>query len=323
MAKKNKPTKHQAKPAQQPKKDIKSKDSAYHPEECVYNQEHPVAKSDREEANEFEKDIKLTPEQLGEKYEATPEQAASGNFVVDRKEITDEEYKGSALEEVMPDLVKDYERAEDQAVIDKLKGRSISIPRWEEAQKAERAAHDNDPRNTSQHYAEVYKTYFKYVGLGTDLQGLHVIEVGPADHPALAICSNLGSCIIVEPLPSHSLLETARMMGVGVLDEPLETINLVDWKNTVKLVADKPVEIWLFNVMQHVIDPNVFIEKCKDVADRIRFFEPYNTPIEPHHPHSYAYQDYINYFGGCCQIYKGGSEPNFHTADCMYGVWVK
>ena len=225
--------------------------------------------------------------------------------------------------EITKDGVKEIDPSPDNP-LNENSSRAISYERWETAQRAERDIHDNDLRNTAQHYAETYKKYFKYVGLGTDLQGLHIMEVGPAYHPALAICSNWGMAIIVEPMSSPQLFETVRLFNISILDEPLEYYpGIINWRTAAKEHSDKPVEIWIFNVMQHVIDPDKFIEVCKSLADRIRFFEPIDTPVEQHHPHSYTYQDYINYFGGVCKIYKGGSEQNFHTADCMYGVWTR
>jgi hypothetical protein len=279
MSKQNKPKK-QTKPAEQPKKDIKSEDSAYHPEKGAYVDQELKADHDAEEKH------------------------------LEREN-----------QEFFDDLKQRIESNEDEP---DLKGsRSITTERWHEAQVAEVEAHNNDQRNTAQHYAETYKTYFKYVGLGTDLQGLNVIEIGPAMHSALAICTNFGKVLILEPIHSEELFSFVRNQGIPLIDEPLESISdeqLLSVRENVK----GPLEVWLFNVLQHVIDPDKFIGKCKLVADRIRFFEPVNTPIAPHHPHSYTDGDYIKWFGiDVCKLYFGGTEPNFHTADCVYGVWIK
>lgn len=228
-------------------------------------------------------------------------------------------------EKDMRDGVEYIEEAREftQADIDKLKGRSISRPRWEAAQKAEVEAHNRDVRNTEQHYNATYKTYFKYVGLGTDLHGLNVIEIGPAMHSALAICSNWGKALIFEPIHSEELFSFVRNKGIRLVDSPIEDVS-DEQLGIIGENWDGPVEVWLFNVMQHVIDPDEFVRKCKLMADRIRFFEPVNTPIEPHHPHSYKDEDYLKWFGvEACKLYLGGTEPNFHTADCVYGVWIK
>jgi hypothetical protein len=202
---------------------------------------------------------------------------------------------------------------------DSAAGRAISMERWRQAQEAEKACHKADENNTEQHYAETYKKYFKYVGLGTDLEGLNVIEIGPAMHPALAICKNYGRALIIEPMASPELENFCKFNHVGLLQQPLEYTSMEITGTRIKGIT----EVWLFNVMQHVIDPEEFVNRCKTIADRIRFFEPINTPIETHHPHSFTGDDYVRWFGEETKFYQGGTEPGFHTADCAYGVWIK
>lgn len=204
-------------------------------------------------------------------------------------------------------------------------GKGISLERWKEAQAAERSIHDRDTQNNPEHYAWIYEQYFRYVGLGKNLEGLHIVEIGPADNPALAICSNYEKSIVVEPMPSAKLEEFLKSRGslILLINSPLEHIDDLSIDN---MRFDMPYtkEVWLFNVMQHIIDPDVFVQKCKLLADRIRFFEPINYPTDVHHPHTYTIEDFNNWFGiEVTKFYQGGSLPYFHTADCAYGVWIK
>ena len=194
--------------------------------------------------------------------------------------------------------------------------------RWKEAQQAEKAAHEADPNNNAAHYAETYKIYMKYVGLGTDLHGLHVIEIGPGHYPALQICTNYDQSMIIEPMFSKSVNDFVH--GKDIILEPigLEHIN-PEYLAAMLTGMPGTKEVWLFNVLQHVIDPDLFVKRCKYMADRIRFFEPINVPTSAHHPHTFTGDDYINWFGVETKFYKGGTEPGFHTADCAYGVWIK
>jgi hypothetical protein len=199
----------------------------------------------------------------------------------------------------------------------------INSKRWEQAQIAEQEAHKNDPNNTAQHYAETYKKYFSYLGLGTNLDGLHIIEIGPAQHSALAICSNYGRSVVIEPMLTQQLLEFTRDNGIIYIDEPLE--NLEDEKlQELRDALPGTKEVWLFNVMQHIIDPDIFIAKCKIIADRIRFFEPINYPTSEHHPHSYTINDFISWFGAdVVKMYNGTESGGFHQSACAYGVCIK
>lgn len=190
---------------------------------------------------------------------------------------------------------------------------SITLERWREAQAAERMIHDSDKQNTYEHYRQTYAHYFKAVGLGTNLYGLSVTEVGPADHPALMYCTNYDNCAIIEPMPSKKLSAFCTSKSISLFNTPVELIDFIPATD----------EYWIFNVMQHIIDPDIFIDKIKQTATRIRFFEPINYPTSTHHPHEYTHEDFINWFGDCAKFYKGGSIPGFHESDCAYGVYIK
>jgi len=190
----------------------------------------------------------------------------------------------------------------------------ITIARWELAQKAEREQHNMSAIEGAIHYGQAYKNYFHFVGLGFNLHGLNVIEVGPADFPALACCENFGLALIVEPMPSEILEQTCKEKGFRLINVPFESVNFNK--------AEGITEVWLFNVMQHVIDPEALIKEAKEVADRIRFFEPIDQPITDYHPHTYSLKDFQRWFGDV-NLYVGGTVEGFHQADCVYGVWVK
>lgn len=188
----------------------------------------------------------------------------------------------------------------------------ITHERWKEAQKSERAQHNFDFTRGFQHYKKTYQIYFEFLKLGFDLGGLSICEIGPADFPALAHCKNYSPSIIIEPMPSVLLMNQIDGNNITLIDKPLEDIK------TMRVCS----EVWLFNVMQHIKDPDVFINKCKDIAHlRIRFFEPINYPTSVYHPHSFSFDDYLRWFGDSVSLYKGGSVPGFHQADCAYGTY--
>lgn len=194
--------------------------------------------------------------------------------------------------------------------------RAISMERWQQAQKAERGFHNLSHAEGLVHYGMSYNHYFHFVGLGRDLHGLNVIEVGPADFPALNYCTNFGNAVVVEPMPSEILEQICKERGIVLMDHPFETL-------APGSAGEGLTEVWLFNVMQHIIDPDKFIEVAKGCADRIRFFEPIDRAVELHHPHRYSLKDFQNWFGDSVQLYIGGKIEGFHEADCAYGVWIK
>lgn len=193
--------------------------------------------------------------------------------------------------------------------------KKINLKRWQEAQKAERECHDrflnkDGADYVRDHYKRTYDSYFKYLDLSYDQTEKVIIEIGCADYPALEHCEVFKG-ILIEPMPSDILTAmVSRRPSLSIIDKPVENITLPACN-----------EIWLLNVMQHVIDPDLFIDKCKKAADVIRFFEPIDWPIEIYHPHTFDFEWYQNHFPEA-KRYEG-TEKNFHTAHCAYGVWTK
>jgi len=188
---------------------------------------------------------------------------------------------------------------------------AITIERWNQAQAAERKLHKMGFNEGIGHYYWSYRNYFKYLNIRLDQQGKYIMEVGPADFPALMFCENYRG-YLVEPMPSHYLEQISKWHRLPIYTMPIEQLELqsVD-------------EIWLLNIMQHVIDPELFIDKCKQAASCIRFFEPINQPICEHHPHTFGIEDFERWYGTETINYYDEKLPGFFDDKCVYGVWVK
>lgn len=180
---------------------------------------------------------------------------------------------------------------------------------WQAAQHAERRFHNQDFENGFKHYADSYRQYFEHLDIPTDINGRNIVEIGPADFPALAYVTNRGKdCLIIEPMPSDYL----KRFGIPISTDLAED---ADYK------AD---EVWLFNVLQHVIDPHKIVERAKKQADVVRFFEPINYGIDECHPWNLTMDMFKDWFGDVAKYYpKGQPVKNFHTWECAYGVWTK
>lgn len=239
--------------------------------------------------------------------------------------------KGTPAGGPTEEQMKDYENAESKIIFNDLVNSmprvngdpeigygAITPTRWHEAQIAERKYHNFSYGEGLAHYHNSYKHYFHHVGLGFDLHGLNVIEIGPADFPALYYCHNFKQGIVIEPMNSVHLRNICELKGLKLITELVENLNF-----DMEPLTEGMTEVWLFNVMQHIADPEKFIPGVKYLADRIRFFEPIDQPIEVHHPQSYTIKDFQDWFGDCVQLYAGGHISGFHTANCAYGVWIK
>lgn len=187
----------------------------------------------------------------------------------------------------------------------------ITKDRWQQAQAAEIGFHSMPMEQGVYHWFNTYLNNFKFCNIEFDQKGKTIIEVGCADFPALNYCLNYKG-FVVEPLPMQHLGTICERNNITWIKQPLEEAELPQ--------AD---EIWLFNVMQHIIDPDLFVKKCKETAKVIRFFEPINYPTCEYHPHTFTIDDFKGWFGECVQLYTGKYVPGFHDADCAYGVWEK
>jgi methyl coenzyme M reductase gamma subunit len=194
----------------------------------------------------------------------------------------------------------------------------ITRERWNEAQIAERKFHDDMPFDEGvAHYKDSYMQYFSHVGIdANDLKGKSIMEIGCADYPAISYCnkSTYPFAVIVEPMPSpylHKIIdgnEKVLLIPFTVEDSELKSVD----------------ETWVFNVLQHVINPEKFIEKIKKVSKVIRFFEPINTGLNECHPHTFTLEYFKEQFGDVVNHYPFNDKAiNFHTWECAYGVWSK
>lgn len=186
---------------------------------------------------------------------------------------------------------------------------AITWERWQEAQGAERSLHKMGFNEGIGHYYWTYRNYFRYLHINPEQHGKRIIEIGPADFPALMFCAAYTGTV-VEPMPSEYLTEICSRCGIERITDTVETITL-----------PKSDEVWLFNVMQHVKDPEIFIFSCKENTSVIRFFEPINQPICTHHPHTFTKEDFERWYGEV-SMYTDRL-PGFFDADCVYGIWRK
>lgn len=186
---------------------------------------------------------------------------------------------------------------------------------WNIAQAEERKLHTHTIAQAKEIYYDTYRQYFDYLGIQREMWNHRIIEIGCADVPALSMCSKFRWGIILEPMPSPILQkllseakETIRLMPVAAEDFEFPEVE----------------EVWLFNVLQHVIDPETIIDKSKRAAQTIRFFEPINTPTDKCHLHSFTLDYFRDVFGDCVKEYRAkDGVRNFHEQECAYGVWKK
>ena len=183
----------------------------------------------------------------------------------------------------------------------------VELQTWYDAQREERKFHCDEFDPGFFKYGFVYDQYFKYLDIKLDQNGKKIVEIGPADFPALAYCNNYSKdSYVIEPMPSEHL----KRSGIKIVDRPAENVNIE---------AD---EVWLMNVLQHVIDPHKIVERAKK-AKVVRFFEPINYGVDECHLWNLTTGMFKEWFGDCVNYYpKNNNYINFHQWECAYGVYV-
>ena len=188
---------------------------------------------------------------------------------------------------------------------------AVTETRWQKAQISEKTYHIyiNDEESYN-NYKLAYSYYFKYLNIDLNLNNKSIIEIGPAKWSALLYCNNYNQSYVVEPIKYDNIEKYYDNKNISFIYDCYENC-----------ISPKVDEIWLFNLMQHVKDPDLLIKKAKLNCDTIRFFEPIDLPTDIAHPFTFSLNDYIRYFGDCVKVYNSIGEPNFHQATCVYGVY--
>ena len=192
------------------------------------------------------------------------------------------------------------------------KFKDVPKHKWEEGQIKEHAYHKWEFQEGFNHHAKYYQGYFDHLKIDKDLEGKSVLEIGPANYPLLGYCHNLGGCYVIEPMDSPHLDRICEEKEITIIKEIAETA-----------IFPEVDEIWLCNVLQHVINPNTIIEKCKQSANIIRYFEPIRTLIDPMHHWAFDLEYFISHFDKTSYYPKNMDELYFHKWECAYGIWRK
>lgn len=109
-----------------------------------------------------------------------------------------------------------------------------------------------------------------------DLGGRSVLDLGGGPVSLLLKCIHRGAAAIVDPCP-YPAWTRARYASVGitVFEEPAETFR----------TPERFDEVWVYNVLQHVDDPEAVIATAKAHGNLLRIFDWLNVPATLGHPH--------------------------------------
>jgi len=190
----------------------------------------------------------------------------------------------------------------------------IELERWQAAQ-TEEFSHHQDLRIEA--YITATNVIAKYFDIDykKDFKDKVIVQVGAGPRGSiLSTEGNFKRGLIVEPLidrwPSN-IREDYEKVGIEIIAAPYEDLD----------IDEQVDETWFFNVVQHVFDPKEQLELAKKTSKVVRVFESIGSVTDTAHPHYITKETFTDVLGDFGQIYKGGTEPGFHGADCYYGNW--
>lgn len=161
-----------------------------------------------------------------------------------------------------------------------------------------------------QMYAEKMKVRFWEEGY--NVGGHSILDVGGGPCSMLLHCFNAKRLKVIDPqeLPAWAI---ARYEAAGIEYERIRAEDMVEEGWT---------DVWMYNVLQHVVDPKVVVQKARKAGGKVRFFDWIDTPVSTLHPHSLSADVLRKWFGrdGGVEIMEG---QNYCYGPAFFGVFPK
>lgn len=136
---------------------------------------------------------------------------------------------------------------------------------------------------------------------GFDVRGKKILDIGGGPVSLLLKCRNLAKgSKVVDPCeyPYWVKLRYASA-GIDYQRMPAEKINEEGYD-----------EVWIYNVLQHVEDPELIIKNALKAGKVLRIFEWVDIPPHEGHPHMLTEEKLNEWIGkaGACRLSTGESE---------------
>lgn len=195
---------------------------------------------------------------------------------------------------------------------------------WKDNQGFERDWHGNCVNSFAEETKQI--TYAHRMGMhmsgehlgkwpNYDLEGKSILDIGGGPYSILLKCFNHHDCLVVDPCDYPAWVKLRyEVIGVRmerVMGEQLDTYPFIDAQYD---------EAWLYNVLQHVDDPEKIIANARQRAKTIRIFEWVNFPPHEGHPQELKPEllnEWLSGFGTVEQM----SNENGCEGPAYYGVF--
>jgi hypothetical protein len=127
-------------------------------------------------------------------------------------------------------------------------------------------------------YMSITQQYYSF-----DAQNKAVLDIGGGPTSMMLKCYNLPKGKVVDPIAYPDwTVQRYKSKNIDVLVDCAENIDESGWD-----------EVWIYNCLQHTIDPQKIIENAKRAAPVLRIFEWVDIPAHDGHPHELT-EDNLN-----------------------------
>lgn len=124
-----------------------------------------------------------------------------------------------------------------------------------------------------------------------DMQGKSILDIGGGPVSLLLKCKNFKNGYVIDPCDYpewvHDRYKIAKIDYWQIPAEAEELKHLIPYD-----------EVWIYNVLQHVQDPEKVIANARDIAKVIRIFEWVDMPPVVGHPHELTEAKLNKWLGG-------------------------
>ncbi|NBS67854.1 class I SAM-dependent methyltransferase [bacterium] len=144
-----------------------------------------------------------------------------------------------------------------------------------------------------------------------NVHGKKILDIGGGPVSLLLKTRGLGKGKIIDPsgYPAWTY-ERYKCFGIDVEVGKAEGLaDIDDWD-----------EIWIYNVLQHVDDPELIIKNARRAGKLIRIFEWIDIPAHEGHPHELKQDLLEEWLGGIKGTVEDINESGC-TGRCFYGVF--
>ncbi len=122
-----------------------------------------------------------------------------------------------------------------------------------------------------------------------DIQGKSILDIGGGPVSLLLKTVNRNYSVVLEPMKMTGwVLHRYLKANINISTQPAEEF-------TSNGVFD---EIWIYNVLQHTMNPKLILEKARKYSKLIRIFEWLDTPAHKGHPQTLRQEELDKWLGG-------------------------